>query len=271
MSDGSKSVDGQLNSADRVQATTWILPEECPIAINIHGEDTKGQTYAVMLATPLDLTDFARGFCLSENLIKNAQAIISIEQKKVKNGIEINIKITPEAFDRFKIIEKRRNLAGASGCGVCGLTSLSHIVEDLPKINNGLTIAITALQKAKANLADHTPLNQANFSVHGAAFADKNGNIIMAREDVGRHNALDKLFGALTQQNIDISQGFVLLTSRFAYELAQKCIKFGVPIVASISAPTTMAVDMAIKANMTFAAFANDDELMIFSGAERLI
>lgn len=271
MSEGAKSVNAHLTNGTQTKDTAWVLPEECPIAICIDGESKKGETYAVMLATPLDLIDFAYGFCLSEGLVKAASAIIAIEQKPVKNGIELHVKLNNEAYDRFQIIERRRRLAGASGCGVCGLTSLSHIVEDLPKINNNLTIPITAIQKAKTQLRDHTPLNQTSFSVHAAAFADKDGNILLTREDVGRHNALDKLCGALTQQNTNINQGFILLTSRFAYELAQKCIKFGVPIVVSISAPTTMAVDMAKAANMTFAAFANDDDLMIFSGTERLI
>lgn len=271
MNQGVKSVNAQLNDGVKTLPKAWVLPEECPIAICINGETEKGETYAVMLATPLDLIDFAYGFCLSEGLVKAANAILSIQQKPVKDGIELHVKLGDEAYDRFQIIERRRRLAGASGCGVCGLTSLSHIVEDLPKINSNLTISIAAIQKAKAQLRDHTPLNRTSFSVHAAAFADQHGNIMLVREDVGRHNALDKLCGALTQQNTDINQGFVLLTSRFAYELAQKCIKFGVPIVVSISAPTTMAVNMTKAANMTFAAFAADDDLMIFSGHERLI
>ncbi|MBL1420684.1 MAG: formate dehydrogenase accessory sulfurtransferase FdhD [Alphaproteobacteria bacterium] len=271
MNEGIKSVNAQFTSGTRKKAAAWVLPEECPIAICIDGETEKGETYAVMLATPLDLIDFAYGFCISEGLVKAADAIITIQQKPVKDGIELHVKLSDQAYDRFQIIERRRRLAGASGCGVCGLTSLSHIVEELPKINSSLTIPIAAVQKAKAQLRDHTPLNQSSFSVHAAAFANKDGDILLVREDVGRHNALDKLCGALTQQDIDISQGFVLLTSRFAYELAQKCIKFGVPIVVSISAPTTMAVNMAKKANMTFAAFDGESDLMVFSSADRLV
>lgn len=265
MSKGTKPTTAKLIGANQPQNSTWVLPEECPIAIHIHGQNNNGETYAVMLATPLNLTDFAIGFCQSEGLVKSAKAIVSITEKPVKNGIELHVKITDEAFDRFQIMDRRRRLAGASGCGVCGLTSLSHIVDALSKITSKFTIPLTSIQNAKKQLHQHTPLNQASFSVHGAAFADKSGNIILAREDVGRHNALDKLFGALTQQKIDIDQGFVLLTSRFAYELAQKCIKFGIPIAVSISAPTTMAVEMANKANLTIAAFAEDEQLMVFS------
>ncbi|PCI87468.1 MAG: sulfurtransferase FdhD [Hyphomicrobiales bacterium] len=271
MSEGVKSVNAHLNNGVKTKSKTWVLPEECPIAIYIDGESEKGETYAVMLTTPLDLIDFAYGFCLSEGLVKATDAIISVKQKLARDGVELHVKLNDDAYDRFQIIERRRRLAGASGCGVCGLTSLSHIVEDLPKIDSELTIRIAAIQKARVQLRDHTPLNQSSFSVHAAAFVDKDGDILLVREDVGRHNALDKLCGALTQQDIDISQGFVLLTSRFAYELAQKCIKSGVPIVISISAPTTMAVNMAKKANMTFAAFDGDSDLMVFSNAERLI
>lgn len=262
---GSKTVSADLRQASNGHQSDWILAEEQPIAIRINDE-----TYAVMLATPLDLMDFTRGFCLSEGLVKSVDAIQNITEKQIKDGIEINVTLSDEAFDRFHIIDRRRRLAGASGCGVCGLTSLSHIVEDLPKINADIKIPLSSLIKARKNLRKHTPLNQSNFSVHAAAFANENGDILLAREDVGRHNALDKLFGALSQQNIDVKLGFLLFTSRFAYEMAQKCIRMGTPIVTSISSPTSMAVDMAIKADMTFAAFANDDELMVFSGAERL-
>ncbi|MBL1241285.1 MAG: formate dehydrogenase accessory sulfurtransferase FdhD [OCS116 cluster bacterium] len=266
MSDGVKSVDAQLMNADQAKTARWVLAEEQPIAIRISGE-----TYAIMLATPLDLLDFTRGFCLSEGLVKSANAIQSISQKPIRDGIEVNVILTDEAFDRFHIIDRRRRLAGASGCGVCGLTSLSHIVEDLPKIDADIKIPTASLIKASKNLREYTPLNRQSFSVHAAAFANHNGDILLVREDVGRHNALDKLFGALSQQDIELNSGFILFTSRFAYEMAQKCIRMGAPIIASISAPTTMAVDMAIKANMTFAAFADHDELMVFSGADRLI
>lgn len=262
---GTKNVNADLASVGQRHKHNWTLAEEVPIAIRINGE-----TYAIMLATPLDLADFVRGFCLSEGLIKSTDVILSIQQKAIKDGVEININLTDQAFDRIQIIDRRRRLAGASGCGVCGLTSLSHIVEELPKIESNQTISISSILKAKQDLHQHTPLNRVSHSVHAAAFANADGNIILAREDVGRHNALDKLIGAITAQNIDIKSGFVLLTSRFAYEMAQKCIRLGVPIVTSISAPTTMAVEMAKNADMTFAAFAGDEELMIFSNPERL-
>lgn len=262
---GAKTVAAQLKNTVNSQLQTWVLPQECPIAIKINGE-----TYAIMLATPMDLIDFAHGFCLSEGLVKSPEVILDVSQKQIRDGFEININLTDEAFDRFNIIDRRRRLAGASGCGVCGLTSLSHIVEDLPKITSQTRIPIASLLKAFKDLRNHTPLNQSSFSVHAAAFTDPLGNILMVREDVGRHNALDKLFGALSQQGTDINSGFVLFTSRFAYEMAQKCIRMGVPIVASISSPTTMAVEMAKKANMTFAAFAGAGELMVFSAGDRI-
>lgn len=262
---GSKAFDAQLKTKNTTKTAEWILAEEQPIAIRINGE-----TYAIMLATPLDLEDFVRGFCLSEGLIKSTKTILSIQQKQIKHGFEVDINLTDQAYDRIQIIDRRRRLAGASGCGVCGLTSLSHIVEDLPQIEADISIPLQSILKARKNLHQFTPLNQASFSVHAAAFADVDGNIIMVREDVGRHNALDKLFGALSQKNIDIKTGFILFTSRFAYEMAQKCIRMSVPIVTSISSPTSMAVEMALKANMTFAAFSGDDDLMIFSAAERI-
>lgn len=264
---GIKTVKGQLTDGKSInQNHNWVLPEECPIAIRLNGE-----TYAIMLATPLDLIDFARGFCLSEGLVKHDDAIISITEKLIKNGIEVNVTLTDDALDRFKIMDKRRNLAGASGCGVCGLTSISHIVEALPKITSDMQISIASVIKAKHTLRNHTPLNQTSFSVHGAAFCDVNGAIVLTREDVGRHNALDKLIGAIHNEQIDITAGFILLTCRFAYELAQKSIRMGVPMVVSISAPTTMAIDMAKAANLTYAAFDKNDDLMILSVPRRLV
>lgn len=264
-SNGSVNYSAKLKGGDKTESDQWVLAEEQATAIRINGE-----TYAVMLATPQDLEDFVRGFCLSEGLIKSIDVIKSIAQKPVRDGIEIDIKISEEAYDRIQIMDKRRRLAGASGCGICGLTSLSHVVEDLPNISSNMIVSVVAINHAKQNLNQHTPLNAANFSVHAAAFASLDGEILLAREDVGRHNALDKLFGALAAAGIDIGSGFIIITSRFAYEMAQKCIRLGVPVVAAISAPTSMAVDMAAKADMTFAAFADDEKLMIFSGETRI-
>lgn len=262
---GTQSFDAQL-TGDQSKSSNWVLPEECPISIRINNE-----IYAVMLATPLNLSDFALGFCLSEGLVKNADAILSISEKHIKHGLEIDIKITEQAYDRIQIIDRRRRLSGGSGCGVCGLTSISHIVEDLPKIESNLFVSAESALKAIDSLREHTPLNNASHSVHAAAFADENGNILLVREDVGRHNALDKLFGALNHSKINIETGFVILSSRFAYELAQKCIRMGVSIVVSISAPTSMATEMALEADMTYAAAAEDGKLMVFSAQQRLL
>ncbi len=266
---GSIATDGFLmigGNKSQTQTQQWQLPEETPIAIRINGE-----TYAIMLATPLDLIDFARGFCLSEGLVKSANAIKSIRQKNIKEGKEVIVTLSDDAFDRFNIIDRRRRLAGASGCGVCGLTSLSHIVEKLPKVKSNNNVSLLAINKAKSNLRNHTPLNTACFSVHAAVFADKEGNILFCREDVGRHNALDKLIGTLSENEVDVTEGFILITSRFAYELVQKCARIGAPVIISISAPTSMAVKIAKQANMSFAAFANKQELMIFTGIERFV
>lgn len=263
---GTSEFSAQLVGESHSKTAYWTLPDECPIALCFNEE-----TYAVMLATPFDLTAFARGFCHSEGLVKNDAAILSISEKQVKDGFEVNINITEEAYDRIQIIDKRRRLAGASGCGICGLTSLSHISENLPKITSSLRLSTDKALSAVSNLRNFTPLNTASHSVHAAAFANEAGEIIMAKEDVGRHNALDKLFGALLENKIDLQTGFIILSSRFAYELAQKCIRMKVPIVISISAPTSMAVDMAKQANLTYAAVAENENLMVFSAQQRLL
>ncbi|MCJ8322946.1 MAG: formate dehydrogenase accessory sulfurtransferase FdhD [Rhizobiales bacterium] len=264
-SGSTEATTGQLTGENSQTPHSWILPQETPIDIKING-----QTYAIMLATPLDLEDFALGFCLSEGLVKNSQAIIGMVAKQLKHGFEVDVELSDEALDRFNIIDKRRNMAGASGCGICGLTSLSHIVEPLPKIQSDLLVSVNAFIKAKKQLSNFTPLYNQSRSVHAAAFADVGGNILYAKEDVGRHNALDKLIGTLSKNQQDFGQGFIILTSRFAFELAQKSARMGFAVVVSISAPTSMAVELATKTNMTFAAFSGGSELMVFSEIDRI-
>ena len=259
---GTEAFAAQLINNKSSSDAVWMLPEECPIAICINRK-----TYAVMLASPIDLEDFARGFCHSEGVVKNNKVIKSIKLKQIKEGFKVDITLTDDALDRFNIIDRR----SASGCGICGLTSVSHIVEDMPKVKSKIRISIDAVHLALNNLAHHTPVNKTCFSVHAAAFSDRNGKILLTREDVGRHNALDKLFGALIKQNIDIGSGFVIVTSRLAYELAQKCVRLAVPLVVSISAPSTMAVQIAEKNDLSLASVSGKSSLMIFNDRNGII
>ncbi|PHR90976.1 MAG: sulfurtransferase FdhD [Robiginitomaculum sp.] len=265
-SKGCRDMSGHLIGEQGVKQLSWVLPEECPIAICLNGE-----SYAVMLATPLDLEDFAIGFCLSEGLVTARDKILSIQQKVRKDGIEVHITLSDEALERVQLMDRRRRLAGGSGCGICGLSSLSHVGEMPVPLVSDLKIPLASILKVRAAFENHTPLHQRCYSVHGAVFADVDGNVLVAREDVGRHNALDKLIGSLSVQGLDVGQGFVMITSRFAYELVQKCARLKVPVAVSISAPTTMAIEMARAANMTLGAFSGKDELMVFSAENRLV
>jgi len=262
---GTVLVSGNLVNRRCKQSESWVLPEESPIVLRINGD-----VYAVMLATPLDLIDFARGFCLSEGLVKSNEAIVSIEAHEIEHGYELEITLSDHAFVQFELLERRRRLAGASGCGICGLNAISHVTETLPEITASVSVSISSIITARSHLRDQTPLNQESFSVHAAALVDLSGKILLVREDIGRHNALDKLIGAVGLSEHSFERSFVLLTSRFAFELAQKCVRMAIPVAISISAPSAMAIESAKKANMTLASFSGKGELMVFSGIQRI-
>lgn len=237
---------------------TWALADETPVAIHINGS-----SYAVMLMTPSDLDDFATGFALAEGIIDQPSEILKTRASDSGNGLQLDIEITPVRFERFELRQQRRNMAGQSACGLCGLDSLSHVMESLSPVKSGLKIESVAIIKALYELDQHQPLNRETHSVHGAAWADLDGNIALAREDVGRHNALDKLIGALLRDEASLDQGFVVISSRCGFELVQKAVRAGIGLVASVSAPTTMAVEIAEEMGVTLAANSKDGFVLL--------
>ncbi len=254
-----------LLKAGGKSAAMWNIAEECPIALRFNGA-----IFAVMLASPGDLKDFAMGFALSEGIIDAADEFQDCKIKPLEGGIELDITIAGKRAVRLEAQERRRALAGGSGCGLCGVQSFEEFTNPLPRVESGLSVSLAAIRRAGEAFPGRQKLNQLNHSVHGAAFVDASGEIQAMREDVGRHNALDKLIGAVLGSGGDPAAGLVLLSSRAGYELIHKAARTGFAIVVSFSAPTGMALRAALDAEITLASFAGKEELAVFSRPERI-
>ena len=235
-----------------------VLPSEVAVALSYNGS-----THAVMMATPADLIDFARGFTLTEG-IASLDEIERIEPVETPQGIDLQIWLTPAAAERQG--RRRRSMAGPVGCGLCGLESLEEAMRR-PRAVPPSNLAMTAAQimAAMAELERHQPLHDETRAAHCAAFWTPEG-IRLAREDVGRHNALDKLIGAVAPAR----EGAVILTCRTSIDMVQKACAAGFPILIAVSAPTTAAVDLAQAAGLTLVALARPDGFEIFSHPHRI-
>jgi FdhD protein len=253
---GSKTAQGTQGG----QAVEWLLADEIPTALVYNG-----QSHAVMLATPLDLEDFAVGFSLTEEIVATVGDIDAVEARESALGMVIDIRVDPARLSAGA--QRRRALAGRSGCGLCGVESLAGAVRDPPpRVAPPFPLTEAAATRAFAALPALQPLNRENRSVHAAAWADMDGNIGPAREDVGRHNALDKLIGALARDGADFAQGFAVMSSRCSFELAQKAAAVGIGGLATLSAPTALALDLARRAGVILAA-KDGDGAVIFGDA----
>jgi FdhD protein len=247
-----------------VTASTRAVPEETAIAITYDRV-----SFAVMMATPENLEDFAIGFSLSEGIVGNLADITELDIIPVEAGIECRMSLSParrEALD-----SRRRKIAGPVGCGLCGIDSLSQAIRPAEKVNANLQISAATLADAICRIARLQTLNHETRAVHAAAFFNPAADEILLREDVGRHNALDKLIGAASRFHQSAGQGVVLLTSRVSIELIQKTAIFGSPILAAISVPTARAIREADAAGITLIAIARDDGFEIFTHPERII
>ncbi len=227
-------------------SSTWNIATETPIAFVYDRRN-----YAVMLGSPSDLEDFAIGFSLSERVVDSSSEIHSLDVLRSERGVELRIRISDHCVQRLDIRQTRRNLVGPTGCGLCGLDNADVLFERLPSVSpEPVTIPDQALQRAARLLRDVQPLNRSTHSVHAAAWVGFDGDIVLAREDVGRHNALDKLVGAFARSSLDPASGFVLMSSRCSYEIIEKAARMGAPAVASLSAPTSFAIRKATEAKM---------------------
>ena len=238
------------------------LAVEMPVALVYNGI-----SHTVMMTSPQDLKDFALGFSLAEGIIDNVSDIYGIDIERTCNGIEVQIDMATRCFVRLK--EKRRTMAGRTGCGICGSEQLAQVTQILPKLDRTLQFNPHLLDDCLVKLYDAQELGKQTGATHAAAFFTAQGELLAIREDVGRHVALDKLLGWYAKNNRP--QGLVLVTSRASYEMVQKTVSCGIEMLAAISAGTDLAVRMAQQSDLTLLGFTREGRTTVYSGKERLV
>ena len=267
VSDAPKSVSSEV-SVDRwsqgtTSHTTDQVAEECPIALVYHNVP-----HVVMLATPADLEDFAYGFTLSEALVARPEEIREVNVTHGAQAVDVRVTV---AWERFtELLHRRRNLTGRTGCGLCGAETAEDAIRELGQVGPGTPTTTQDLHAAIEQLGHLQPINARTGSVHAAAWVIPGKGIQFVREDVGRHNALDKAIGALVRAGGDPAAGYMLVTSRASYEMVQKCATVGISFLAALSAPTAFAVRLARNSGLTLVAFARRDRHVVYSHPERL-
>jgi FdhD protein len=239
------------------------IPEETALALTYNGG-----TYAVMMGTPQDLEDFAVGFSLNEGIIQSLDDIDSLDVVSLDDGIELRMWLAQSRADRLG--ERRRHIAGPTGCGICGIDSIAEAVRPAAIVAPGGLFSPQQITAAIQSIPPLQAINVATRAVHAAAFWTRAAGMVALREDVGRHNALDKLAGALAQQKVAAGDGMVLLTSRVSVEMVQKTAAMGAPLMVAVSAPTALAVRMADAAGITLAAIARADGFEVFTHPGRI-
>jgi FdhD protein len=259
------SVPGQIVriTKDGLLEQEEELVEEVPVALVYNGI-----SHAVMLATPNDIADFALGFSLTEGILQSPSELYDVDVVELSNGIEARLEIATERFVTLK--DRRRNLTGRTGCGLCGVESLDAAVRNPAPVDDGLRVTPEAIHIALNNLSDLQEVHKKTGAAHAAAFATPDGAVMFAREDVGRHNALDKLLGALARNKIDPKSGFVVVTSRASYEMVQKTASQGIALLAAVSAPTAYARRLAEESNLTLVGMTRPGRMTVYAHKERL-
>ena len=248
---------------DGVLEEPRTLPEETAVALSYGGT-----THAVMMATPADLEDFALGFSLTEGIIASPDEIESIDVQDLEVGFDVQIRLKDTANHRFEA--RRRRLAGPVGCGLCGIESIEEAMRDVPSVASGFRLTHDQIVESVRLLSEKQVLHRATGAVHAAGIYRPGEGILAAREDVGRHNALDKLAGAMSRMKLDARECGVVITSRVSVEMVQKSAAIGAPIIIAVSAPTALAVRTAEAAGITLVALVRGDEYDVFTHDERI-
>ncbi len=240
------------------------VAEETPVAFKY-----QGVAHVVMLASPRDLEDLAVGFTLTESIVGARSEIRSVEVSAVDGALEVNLSIAPERFSQ--LLKRQRNLSGRTGCGMCGAETLADAIRAPVPLVGGLSLRGADVQSALAGLASGQVLNARTGSIHAAGWAVPGRGVVLVREDVGRHNALDKLIGALLRQGEDLEKGFVVMSSRASYELVQKVATVGITTLVAVSAPTGFAIRSAEEFGVTLVGFARTGRHVVYAHAERFV
>lgn len=269
-----KPMDAALVPAGvcHVQVTTWRgaqaraqsdwLADEVPVALVFNGI-----SHAVMLASPADLEEFALGFGLTEGLLAGAEELYGVDVHEVPEGVEVHLEVAAACEWRLK--QRRRTLAGRTGCGLCGTDSLGQVRRELPRVPMR-PLTTQALGRAQRELRMSQGVQQLTGATHAAAWCAADGEVKLVREDIGRHNALDKLVGALVRARAATADGFICITSRASFEMVQKTAMAGVGALAAVSAPTALAVETARQCGLALAGFVRGDDLVAYTYPERL-
>jgi FdhD protein len=246
-----------------VEAVQDEVAEEAAVAFTYNGVP-----HVVMLATPADLEDLATGFTLSEAVVTRGEEIRSVEVARAEGSLEVRIGLAAGRFS--ELLQRRRNLAARSGCGLCGAETVEQAIRQPLPVTGGLQITSAELHAALGELRGRQKINARTGSVHAAAWARPGVGIEIVREDVGRHNALDKVIGAMVRARVDFSSGYMIVTSRASYEMVQKSAIVGVPILAAVSAPTALAVRLAEQSGVTLIGFARERQHVVYAHGRRL-
>ncbi len=255
-----------LTRVDGASSTRSSAPvaEEVPVAF-VYG----GRSHAVMMCTPGDLEDLAVGFSLSEEIVQATSDITGIVESRHSRGIELAIEIP--AGDAERLSERARSLTGRTGCGLCGVEAIDDAIRSPRVVPQSRTFDASALYLAGAALATRQPLNAETHAIHAAAWASPDGTLQIVREDVGRHNALDKVLGALVRSGGNPSDGFIVVTSRASFELVQKTAVLGIGVLAAVSRPTGLAIDLAERSGITLVGLLRGESANIYSHPARIL
>ena len=255
-------------TAAGAEALDEVVAEEVAVALVYNGV-----SHAVMMATPCDLEDFARGFSLTEHIVEKPSEIYDIEIEEIERstggrGFEVRLDIASQRMVALQT--RRRSMSGRTGCGLCGVDSLEAALRPVPRSTGTGKVSRAAIQRAMAALPGQQKINRENGATHAAGWATPDGTLVAVREDVGRHNALDKLGGALAKAGTTTDGGFVVVTSRCSYEMVQKAAALGAVAIAAVSAPTSLAIETAEQAGIALVAFVRESRLTVYANAERI-